>query len=204
VSFCPQLRGIHCVRACSATDDSLKSEESIAPIENLLAVNQTNLRRYHWPMRVVVQRVKRASVTVAEEVVGAIAEGLLVLVGVADGDSENEARRLAQKCADMRIFPDDEGRFNLSLLDVRGEALVVSQFTLIADVRRGRRPSFAAAALPQLAEPLVDLFATTMREAGLTVATGRFGAKMDVELVNDGPVTIVIDSPDLDRPRRDA
>ncbi|HEV8574064.1 MAG TPA: D-aminoacyl-tRNA deacylase [Dehalococcoidia bacterium] len=155
-------------------------------------------------MRVVVQRVKRASVTVDGEVVGAIGPGLLVLVGVAEGDSEDEARRLAQKCGGLRIFPDGEGRFNLSLVDTGGEALVVSQFTLIADVHRGRRPSFASAAPPDLAEPLIELFATTMREAGVTVATGRFGAKMDVELVNDGPVTIIIDSPDLDRPRHHA
>jgi D-aminoacyl-tRNA deacylase len=155
-------------------------------------------------MRVVAQRVKQASVTVDGEIVGAIAGGLLLLVGVAKGDDEDDARRLAVKCAELRIFPDGEGRFNLSLVDVKGKALVVSQFTLIADVRRGRRPSFAAAAPPELAEPLVNLFAATMRQNGLTVATGRFGAKMDVDLVNDGPVTIVIDSRDLDRPRRDA
>ena len=153
-------------------------------------------------MRVVVQRVRGASVTVEGEVVASIGGGLLALVGVADGDTETEARRLGQKCAEMRIFPDQGGRFNLSLLDVAGEALVVSQFTLLADVRRGRRPSFAAAAVPEAAEPLVDAFASAMEEANVRVQTGRFGARMQVELVNDGPVTIVIDDQEMERPRR--
>lgn len=153
-------------------------------------------------MRIVLQRVSRASVSVEGERVGSIGRGLLILVGVADGDTEAEVRRMGQKCAEMRIFADDEGRFNRSLLDIGGEALVVSQFTLLADVRRGRRPSFAGAAGPELAEPLVEAFAAALREAGVRVATGRFGAKMAVELVNDGPVAIVIDSADLDRPRR--
>ena len=153
-------------------------------------------------MRVVVQRVSRASVAVEGEVVASIGGGLLALVGVADGDTETEARRLGQKCAEMRIFPDQGGRFNLSLLDVAGEALVVSQFTLLADVRRGRRPSFASAAAPEVAEPLVAAFASAMQEAGVRVQTGRFGARMQVELVNDGPVTIVIDDRDMERPRR--
>jgi D-tyrosyl-tRNA(Tyr) deacylase len=134
--------------------------------------------------------------------VGAIRNGLLVLVGVAEGDTEEEARRLARKCAEMRVFSDAEGRFNLSLIDVAGQALVVSQFTLLADVRRGRRPSFAGAAAPEVAAPIVEAFAQAMREAGVSVHTGRFGAQMQVELVNEGPVTIVIDSNDLDRPRR--
>src|SRR3990170_6314809 len=145
-------------------------------------------------MRVVVQRVRGASVTVEGEVVASIGGGLLALVGVADGDTETEARRLGQKCAEMRIFPDAEGRFNLSLLDVAGEALVVSQFTLLADTRRGRRPSFTDAAPPEEAAPLVEEFAAALRGLGLRVATGRFGAMMAVELVNDGPVTIVLDS----------
>jgi D-aminoacyl-tRNA deacylase len=153
-------------------------------------------------VRIVLQRVTRASVTVDGETVGSIQSGLLLLVGVADGDTEDDARRLAQKCAEMRIFSDDAGRFNLSLLDAGGEALVVSQFTLLADTRRGRRPSFEAAAPPDIAEPIVEAFATAMRQAGVHVATGRFGAKMDVELVNDGPVTIVVDSAELERPRR--
>jgi D-tyrosyl-tRNA(Tyr) deacylase len=153
-------------------------------------------------MRIVLQRVSRASVTVDGETVGEIGSGLLLLVGVAEGDTEEEAKRLAIKCAEMRVFSDGEGRFNLSLLDTGGAALVVSQFTLLADVRRGRRPSFAEAAPPQIAEPVVAAFVHTMRDAGVSVETGRFGASMRVALVNEGPVTIVVDSDDLDRPRR--
>jgi len=153
-------------------------------------------------MRVVLQRVSRASVSVDGEKVASIGRGLLLLVGVALGDGEGDARRLAHKCAEMRIFPDAEGRFNLSVQDMEGEALVVSQFTLLADARGGRRPSFAAAAGPEIAEPLVETFAQTMRETGIATQTGRFGAMMAVELVNDGPVTIVLDSEDLERPRR--
>jgi len=153
-------------------------------------------------MRVVLQRVSRASVSVDGERVASIGRGLLLLVGVALGDGEGDARRLAQKCAGLRIFADAEGKFNLSLLDVGGEALVVSQFTLLADARRGRRPSFAAAAAPEEAEPLVEAFAQAMREMGVAVQTGRFGAMMAVELVNDGPVTIVLDSEEMERPRR--
>jgi D-tyrosyl-tRNA(Tyr) deacylase len=153
-------------------------------------------------LRIVLQRVTRASVRIDGETVGAIDGGLLLLVGVADGDDEATARRLAQKCAEMRIFADDEGRFNRSLLDISGAALVVSQFTLLADVRKGRRPSFTDAAAPEVASALVDAFADALREMGVRVESGRFGAHMEVELVNDGPVTIVLDSGDLDRPRR--
>jgi D-tyrosyl-tRNA(Tyr) deacylase len=153
-------------------------------------------------MKVVIQRVRRAAVTVDGETVASVGRGLLALVGVAEGDGQEEALRLARKCAELRIFADAEGKFNLSLLDVGGEALVVSQFTLLADVRRGRRPSFAAAAAPESAEPLVEAFTQAMREAGVPTQTGRFGAKMSVELVNDGPVTIVLDSEELERPRR--
>jgi D-tyrosyl-tRNA(Tyr) deacylase len=153
-------------------------------------------------MRVVLQRASEASVTVGDETIASIGRGLLLLVGAVEGDDEAEAKRLAQKCAEMRIFSDDAGRFNLSLQDVGGEALVVSQFTLLADLRRGRRPSFSEAAAPEVAEPLVEAFAQALREAGIGVQTGRFGAKMLVSLVNDGPVTIVIDSHDLERPRR--
>jgi D-tyrosyl-tRNA(Tyr) deacylase len=153
-------------------------------------------------MRVVIQRVSRAAVAVEGHTVASIGRGLLALVGVAEGDGEEEARRLARKCAELRIFPDGEGKFNLSLLDVGGEALVVSQFTLLADTRRGRRPSFVAAAALEAAEPLVERFAREMRQAGVPTQTGRFGAKMAVELVNDGPVTIVLDSEELERPRR--
>ena len=148
-------------------------------------------------MRVVIQRVSRASVTVGGEDMAAIGRGLLLLVGVAQGDGEVEARRLATKTAELRIFPDAEGKFNLSLLDVGGEALVVSQFTLLANARKGRRPSFTDAAPPQLAEPLVVAFAEALREAGVPTQTGRFGARMEVALVNDGPVTIVLDSREL-------
>lgn len=153
-------------------------------------------------MKVVIQRVRRAAVTVDGEAVASVGRGLLALVGVAEGDGQEEALRLARKCAELRIFADAEGKFNLSLLDVGGEALVVSQFTLLADVRRGRRPSFVAAARPESAEALVEAFTQAMRDAGVPTQTGRFGAKMAVELVNDGPVTIVLDSDELERPRR--
>ncbi len=153
-------------------------------------------------MNVVLQRVVGASVSVDGEAIASIGPGLLLLVGVADGDDEAESRRIAGKCAEMRIFSDDDGRFNLSLLDTGGEALVVSQFTLLADVRRGRRPSFDAAAPPEAAEPLVAAFAGELRRRGVETRTGRFGARMSVDLVNDGPVTIVVASADLDRPRR--
>jgi D-tyrosyl-tRNA(Tyr) deacylase len=153
-------------------------------------------------MRVVLQRVSRAAVRVDGVEIAAIGDGLVMLVGVADGDDAAEAERLAEKCADMRIFADDEGRFNRSLIDTGGAALVVSQFTLLADVRRGRRPGFSAAARPEVAEPLVGAFAAMLEGRGLAVSTGRFGAMMEVDLVNDGPVTIIVDSADLDRPRR--
>ena len=152
-------------------------------------------------MRVVLQRVSHASVTVDGETVGAIGAGLLLLVGVAEGDDEATARRVAAKCTEMRIFADDDGRFDRSLIDIGGEALVVSQFTLLADVRKGRRPSFVTAAAPEIAAPICDAFAEALRALGPRVATGVFGAKMVVELVNDGPVTVVVDSADLDRPR---
>ena len=153
-------------------------------------------------MRAVLQRVTRATVTIDGEAVGAIGPGLVVLLGVAQDDGPEDARRLATKTAELRIFADAEGRFNRSLLESGGAALVVSQFTLLADVRKGRRPSFVAAAAPEQASPLVDAFAGVLRELGVSVATGRFGAHMLVELENDGPVTIVLDTVELDRPRR--
>jgi len=153
-------------------------------------------------MRIVLQRVSRASVIVDGETVAAIGRGLLLLVGIAAQDNEDDARRLAANCAEMRIFSDDDGRFNLSLLDAGGEALVVSQFTLLAGVRRGRRPSFAGAAPPEQAQPLVDAFAEALGNTGIKTQTGRFGARMQVELVNEGPVTIVLDSGDRERPHR--
>lgn len=153
-------------------------------------------------MRLVLQRVSRASVSVSGETAGSIGHGLLVLIGVREGDDEAEAQRLATKTAELRIFPDDEGRFNRSLLECGYEALVVSQFTLYGDVRKGRRPSFNDAARPEVAEPLVEAYAQALEAQGVTVARGRFGAHMEVELVNDGPVTLVLDTDDLDRARR--
>ena len=143
-------------------------------------------------MRAVVQRVSRASVRVAGAPAGEIGAGLLVLLGVAAGDGEEEARRLAGKVARLRVFEDDAGRFDRSLLDTGGAALVVSQFTLLADTAKGNRPSFTAAAAPERAEPLYESFCAALREAGVRVETGVFGARMEVELVNDGPVTIVL------------
>ncbi|MFL5943212.1 MAG: D-aminoacyl-tRNA deacylase [Gaiellaceae bacterium] len=140
-------------------------------------------------MRAVVQRVARARVTPG----GEIGRGLCILLGVARGDGEQEAERLAGKIARLRIFPDGEGRFDRSVLDVGGAALVVSQFTLVADTAKGNRPSFAAAAPPEEAEPLYARFCAGLRALGVPVETGVFGAKMEVELVNDGPVTIVLD-----------
>jgi D-tyrosyl-tRNA(Tyr) deacylase len=153
-------------------------------------------------MRLVLQRVARATVRVDGEVVSEIGAGLLVLVGVANGDDEDGARRLAAKTAEMRIFNDSEGRFNLSLTEVGGEALVVSEFTLIADVRRGRRPAFNDAARTEAALPIYEAYAGALAALGVPVQRGRFGAHMDIDLVNDGPVTIVMDSADLERPRR--
>ena len=153
-------------------------------------------------MRLVLQRVSRASVSVSEETVGAVSHGLLVLIGVREGDDEATARRLATRTAELRIFEDAEGRFNRSLLETGYSALVVSQFTLYGDTRKGRRPSCNDAARPEVAEPLVEAYATALESLGVTVARGRFGAHMQVELVNDGPVTLVIDSADFDKPRR--
>ena len=150
----------------------------------------------------MVQRVLSASVRVADEAIGAIGPGLLILIGVRDGDDTGLAQRLAAKTAELRILADAEGRFNRSLIESGGEALVVSQFTLYGDVRRGRRPSFNDAARPELAEPLIEAYAAALEAQGIRVARGRFGAMMHVESVNDGPVTILIDSADFDKPRR--
>jgi D-tyrosyl-tRNA(Tyr) deacylase len=143
-------------------------------------------------MKVVLQRVLRASVRVEGTTTGEIGPGVLVLVGVADGDGEEDARRLAGKVARLRVFEDETGRFDRSLLDTGGSALVVSQFTLLGDTAKGNRPSFTAAAAPELAEPLYERFCASLRELGVPVETGVFGARMEVELVNDGPVTIVL------------
>jgi D-tyrosyl-tRNA(Tyr) deacylase len=145
-------------------------------------------------VRVVLQRVKNASVTVSGEKISEIGEGLLLLVGVAKDDGEGEASWLAEKIAGLRIFNDEDGKMNLGVRDVGGEILAVSQFTLLADTRKGKRPSFIQAALPEEAEPLFDYFCERLREAGIaSVQTGSFGAMMDVALVNDGPVTIVLE-----------
>ncbi len=145
-------------------------------------------------MRVVLQRVSEASVAVDGEVIGSCGVGLLILVGVATGDDEATADRVAAKIARLRLFPDGDGRFDRSIVDIAGEALVVSQFTLLADVSRGRRPGFTAAAAPAGAEALVARVCSALRAEGVPVETGRFGATMRVALVNDGPVTIVIDA----------
>ncbi len=149
-------------------------------------------------MRILLQRVSQGSVAVDGEVVGAVALGYVLLVGVGEGDTEIQADKLAEKIVNLRIFPDEEGRFDRSLLDVGGGALVISQFTLYGDVRKGRRPSFIGAARPGVAEPLCDYFADRLRGLGVgVVTTGRFGAAMRVELVNEGPVTLMLDSSDL-------
>jgi D-tyrosyl-tRNA(Tyr) deacylase len=144
-------------------------------------------------MRAVIQRVREASVTVDEGAVGATGPGVVVLLGVARGDEASGAERLAGKVARLRVFPDEEGRFDRSLLDLGGAALVVSQFTLIADTAKGNRPSFAGAAAPEEAEALYERFCATLGDLGVPVETGVFGARMAVSLVNDGPVTIVLD-----------
>jgi D-tyrosyl-tRNA(Tyr) deacylase len=144
-------------------------------------------------MRAVVQRVSRASVSVAGEAIGAIGRGVVVLVGVTHGDEEEQAAWLARKIAGLRIFEDSAGKMNAGLLDVEGAALVISQFTLYADARKGRRPGFTDAAPPEVAEPLVGHFAQVLRDHGVPVETGAFGAHMLVEIHNDGPVTIVLE-----------
>ena len=150
-------------------------------------------------MRAVVQRVSQASVTVNGVTVGAISQGFLVLVGATQADDRAAADKLARKIAGLRVFEDAEGKMNLALADVGGSVLVVSQFTLYGDIRRGRRPSFAKAAPPEQAEPLIDYFCERLRAEGLPVETGQFRAMMDVALVNDGPVTIWVDTAELKR-----
>ncbi len=145
-------------------------------------------------MRAVLQRVRRAAVVVDGEMVGQIERGLLVLIGIAPQDSTEEVRWLAEKPAGLRIFNDEAGKMNLSVADVGGAVLVVSQFTLYGDCRKGRRPSFIDAAPPNVAVPLYEAFVDTLRSLGLPVRTGRFGAMMQVELVNDGPVTLILDT----------
>ncbi len=146
-------------------------------------------------MRALIQRVRRASVQVDGRTVAEIGRGVVVLVGVTHGDGEAQAEWLARKVAGLRIFEDAQGKMNAGLLDVEGEALVVSQFTLYADARKGRRPSFTDAAPPEVAEPLVEHFARALASAGVPVRTGVFGARMLVEIHNDGPVTIWLERP---------
>ena len=145
-------------------------------------------------MKVLLQRVNGASVSISGEEVGRIGRGLVVFVGVANGDTEKDVQYLVQKMVGLRIFADEEGRFNLSALDTKGELLVVSQFTLLADTRKGRRPSFVEAAPPEQAEALFEQFVEQARATGLKVETGRFQEYMQVEIQNDGPVTIMLDS----------
>lgn len=145
-------------------------------------------------MRAVVQRVRSADVTVAEELIGQIDRGLVILLGVEAGDSDAECDYLAEKIVGLRIFGDAEGKMNLSLLDVGGAALIVSQFTLLADTRKGKRPSFVAAAPPAEGNRLYEAFCRKVSSLGIPVATGRFGADMQVRLINDGPVTIILDT----------
>jgi D-aminoacyl-tRNA deacylase len=145
-------------------------------------------------MRVVVQRSKKASVTVEGEIVGSIEKGFVLLVGVTHDDSLEDARFLAEKIAGLRVFEDESGKMNLSILDKGGEILSVSQFTLYGDCRKGRRPSFIEAARPDHALPIYEAFNEFLREKGLKVETGKFGAMMDVQLTNDGPVTLIIES----------
>ena len=145
-------------------------------------------------MKIVIQRVSSAAVTVAGEKISEIRAGILILVGVTQGDEEKDINYLVNKIAGLRIFKDDRQNMNLSILDIGGEALVVSQFTLCADTRRGRRPSFVSAAQPKMAENMYDLFCRKLQLLNIPVSMGQFGADMDVELINDGPVTIVLNS----------
>jgi D-tyrosyl-tRNA(Tyr) deacylase len=147
-------------------------------------------------VKALLQRVTGASVSVAGEMVGSIGRGLVVLVGVASGDTEKDIQYLVQKIVNLRIFADEEDKFNLSALDIKGELLLVSQFTLLADTRKGRRPSFTEAAPPPQAEKLFQQFVDEVKATGLKVATGRFQKYMQVEIYNDGPVTIMLDSRD--------
>ena len=152
-------------------------------------------------MRVLVQRVHSASCTIDGQVTGAIDEGLLLLAGVTHDDTEPEAKLLAGKALNLRIFNDPEGKMNLSVTDIQGGLLSISQFTLYGDCRKGRRPSFIKAAPPEQGDRLYQFFNTSLMESGLRVATGKFGAMMDIQLINNGPVTIMLDSEDFMKPR---
>ena len=153
-------------------------------------------------MRVVLQRVTEASVSVDGKIVGQIGKGLVLLVGVGTGDAEEDARYLADKCLQLRIFEDDVGKMNISALDVGADVLAISQFTLFGNTRKGRRPSFVEAAPPEISKPLFDRFVAFLQESGLKVETGIFGAHMLVKIFNDGPVTILLDSAVRLKPRK--
>jgi D-tyrosyl-tRNA(Tyr) deacylase len=149
-------------------------------------------------MRAILQRVQRGDVTVGGELAGEIGVGFVILLGITHEDGESEMKKLAEKTANLRVFEDDQGKMNRSALDVQGEMLVISQFTLYADAKKGRRPSFTRAAAPDKAEPLVNQFAEYLRQLGVAkVATGHFGASMLVHIENDGPVTILLDTDEL-------
>jgi len=145
-------------------------------------------------MRVLLQRVSHASVSIEGNVISSIGKGLLILLGIGHGDGEDQAGFLAEKVANLRIFQDEQGKTNLSVLDIKGEAIVVSQFTLYADARKGRRPSFTDAAAPEIAAPLVERFVELLRGQGVPTQTGKFGEHMSVEIQNDGPVTIWLEN----------
>jgi D-tyrosyl-tRNA(Tyr) deacylase len=145
-------------------------------------------------MKIVLQRVSKAQVTVEGQTVGQIGRGLVLLIGIGNEDSEEQARYLSEKCLNLRIFEDDEGKMNRSLLDVGGEILAISQFTLYGDTRKGRRPGFTDAAPPEKAEPLYERFVELLRAADVKVETGRFGARMSVRIYNDGPVTLILEA----------
>jgi len=154
-------------------------------------------------MRIILQRVTEASVSVEDKIVGEIGKGLVLLVGIKNGDTEDDARYLADKCLQLRIFEDDAGKMNISGLEIGADILAVSQFTLYGNTRKGRRPSFVQAAPPEISSPLFDRFVHMLKESGLNVATGIFGANMLVRIYNDGPVTIILDSEDRHKPRRE-
>ena len=145
-------------------------------------------------MRIVLQRVSQAKVVVQGEVVGEIGKGLMLLVGIGPQDGQDQVKTLAEKCAVLRIFDDDQGKMNRSLIDVGGEVLAVSQFTLYGNTSKGRRPSFTEAAPPEIAEPLFGEFVQKLRDMGIPIATGEFGARMEVTIINDGPVTFVMEA----------
>ncbi len=153
-------------------------------------------------MKALLQRVSHAHVSVEEEEVGKIGPGLVVLLGVEEGDSESDAKYLAEKIAGLRIFEDEDSKFNLSIKDTGGQILVISQFTLMADTRKGRRPSFTSAAPPDLAEELLEYFVQLLRQNDIVIETGQFQKHMIVDIHNDGPVTIPLDSKDRHKPRK--